>query len=281
MSAPANSEPGATAGLTRVRSFTQDDAHIFCTPDQIEAEVLAVTEMFLETYRMFDFDPKIYLATRPEKAMGEPEAWKNAEAALAAALDRHGASYTVDEGGGAFYGPKIDFKVHDALKREHQLGTIQLDYQLPERFDLRYIASSGDSERTVMIHRAMLGSLERFIGILIEHLAGAFPVWLAPIQVALLPITDRAIDYCDGTAAALREGGYRAWVDSRQEKIGFKIREAQLQKIPAMLVIGDREVETNQVALRTRRKGDRGAMSLEAVQDLMARAVKDHSQELP
>jgi threonyl-tRNA synthetase len=273
---------GVTAGLTRVRSFSQDDAHIFCTPEQIESEVLGVTRMILETYRRFQFtDVKIYLATRPEKAMGDPEAWTSAEKALAAALQAEGAAFETDEGGGAFYGPKIDFKVHDALKREHQLGTIQLDYQLPERFDLQYVAPSGDQQRTVMIHRAMLGSLERFLGILLEHLGGAFPVWLAPVQVTVLPITDRTLDYAYGVAEALQGAGYRAEVDRRQEKIGFKIREAQMQKIPVMLVVGDREEEQQTLSLRTRVGGDRGPCNLEQIQTLLQETTASYAQELP
>ena len=272
---------GATAGLTRVRTFCQDDAHIFCTPEQIEQEVISCTKMFLETYRLFQFEPvKIYLSTRPEKAMGDPEAWKRAEASLARALESQGATYELEEGGGAFYGPKIDFTVHDALQREHQLGTIQLDYQLPEKFDLEYVAPSGDTERTVMIHRAMLGSLERFMGVLIEHLAGAFPVWLAPVQVKLLPITDRTLEYAEKLAASLLERDYRVEVDRRQEKIGFKIREAQLQKTPAMLVLGDREVEAGNLALRTRKGGDQGTMDMQGLIDRLDRAIESHTLEL-
>jgi threonyl-tRNA synthetase len=272
---------GATAGLTRVRSFSQDDAHIFCTPEQIGPEVVSVAEMILETYGLFDFETKIRLATRPEKAMGEPQSWAKAEAALAAALDGHGVAYEMDPGGGAFYGPKVDFHVQDALRRYHQLGTIQLDYQLPERFDLRYVAASGADERTVMIHRAMLGSLERFLGILIEHLGGAFPPWLAPVQVAVLPITERALAYAEETAAKIAAAGGRVEVDRRQEKIGFKIREAQMGKVPAMLVVGDREASSGLVALRTRRGGDRGTIELGAFLGLLERAVKQHSREIP
>jgi threonyl-tRNA synthetase len=273
---------GVTAGLTRVRSFSQDDAHIFCTPEHIESEVLSVTRMFMETYELLGFtDVMVYLSTRPEKAMGAPEAWTRAETALKSALDSQNVNYEIDEGGGAFYGPKIDFKVHDALKRKHQLGTIQLDSQLPERFQLHYVAASGKQEPPVMIHRAMLGSLERFMGVLIEHLGGAFPVWLAPVQVALLPITDRSLDYAEKAAQRLREAGYRAEVDRRQEKIGFKIRAAQLQKVPVMLVVGDREQEAGTLALRTRRGGDQGARTLEAILPLLKEAVEGYHQELP
>jgi len=272
---------GVTAGLTRVRSFSQDDAHIFCTPEQIESEVTSVTKMILELYGLFDFpEVGIYLSTRPEKAIGDPETWKRAEAALAHALDSQGVAYKIEAGGGAFYGPKIDFKVKDAMHREHQLGTIQLDYQLPERFDLQFVAASGENVRTVMVHRAMLGSIERFLGILIEHLAGAFPVWLAPVQVAILPVTDRVLEYSAQKQAALAAAGYRVTVDRRQEKIGFKIREAQLQKVPVMLVVGDREAEAETLSLRTRKGGDQGSLSLDELLRRLAEAVRSHSLEL-
>jgi threonyl-tRNA synthetase len=213
--------------------------------------------------------------------MGDPAAWKTAELALAAALEAQGCEYQLDPGGGAFYGPKIDFKVHDAMRREHQLGTIQLDYQLPERFDLQFVAPSGENERTVMIHRAMLGSIERFMGILIEHVAGAFPLWLAPVQIAILPITDRSLEYSEGVGDALRMAGFRVEIDSRTEKIGFKIREAQLQKTPVMLVLGDREAEAGNLALRTRRGGDQGAVTLEELLRRLHEAVENHLQEVP
>jgi threonyl-tRNA synthetase len=270
---------GATAGLTRVRCFSQDDAHIFCAPEQVESEVSGVVSMFMECYELFGFEIEIFLSTRPEDRAGEDALWDRAEADLQGALEKQGHPFTINEGDGAFYGPKIDFIAKDALKREHQLGTVQLDYVMPERFSLRYIDTS-DSERTpVMIHRAMLGSLERFIGILIEHCAGAFPFWLAPEQVRLLSITERAQDYAAGLAERLIGEGLRATADLRNEKIGAKIREAQLEKIPVMLVVGDREVESSSVAVRFRRKGDQGAVDFEAFLQQAHGWVEDKSAE--
>ncbi len=262
---------GVTAGLTRVRSFAQDDAHIFCTPEQVEAEVAGVVGMILESYRLFGFEVQIVLSTRPEDRAGDDALWDRAEADLRAALDGTGQPYTVAEGEGAFYGPKIDFIVKDALSREHQLGTCQLDYVLPERFDLRYIDRDDNEQRPVMIHRAMLGSLERFFGILIEHVGGAFPLWLAPEQVRVLPITERANAYARDVAAELRRAGLVAEVDERNSKIGAKIREAQVGKVPYMLVVGDREAEAGTVAVRSRREGDQGALPLA---EFVERAVK-------
>jgi threonyl-tRNA synthetase len=254
---------GATAGLTRVRSFAQDDAHIFCTPDQVRDEVLGVSKMFLECYRLFGFDVKIILSTRPEDRAGSDEVWDRAETDLADALQHAGHPYETAPGEGAFYGPKIDWVVKDALKREHQLGTIQLDYLMPERFDLRFIDSDDREQRPVMIHRAMLGSLERFIGLLIEHTAGSFPFWLAPQQVRVLSITERTAGYAQEVCQQLRQAGFRAESDSRNEKVGAKIREAQLARVPVMLVVGDREAESRTVALRLRRGGDQGPRTLE------------------
>ncbi len=262
---------GVTAGLTRVRSFAQDDAHIFCTPEQVEAEVAGVVGMILESYRLFGFEVQIVLSTRPEDRAGDDALWDRAEADLRAALDGTGQPYTVAAGEGAFYGPKIDFIVKDALSREHQLGTCQLDYVLPERFDLRYIDRDDNEQRPVMIHRAMLGSLERFFGILIEHVGGAFPLWLAPEQVRVLPITERANEYARDVAAELRRAGLVAEVDERNSKIGAKIREAQVGKVPYMLVVGDREAEAGTVAVRSRREGDQGALPLA---EFVERAVK-------
>jgi threonyl-tRNA synthetase len=244
---------GATHGLTRVRSFAQDDAHIFCRLDQIEAEVVAVTKMILECYGTFGFDqPEIEISTRPEKFLGEPETWDRAEAALKQALDTQGLEYAINEGDGAFYGPKIDFGVRDALRRPWQLGTVQLDFQLPERFGLEYVSADDSRARPVMIHRAMLGSLERFFGVYLEHTAGKFPTWLAPVQVAILPITDRHAQWAEEVAAALRAAGLRVSIDQRNEKLGLKIREATLSKVPYMLVLGDKEVDGRGVAPRTR-----------------------------
>ncbi|HXI02233.1 MAG TPA: threonine--tRNA ligase [Candidatus Saccharimonadales bacterium] len=269
---------GVTAGLTRVRSFSQDDAHIFCTEDQILDEVRGVTGQILELYRLFGFGTvRIYLSTKPEKAQGSEEIWRKAEAALARALDEQEIAYKVNAGDGAFYGPKIDFVVTDALEREHQLGTIQLDFSMPERFHLRYAGADGTDHQPVMIHRAMLGSLERFMGILIEHLAGAMPVWLAPVQVAVLPVTDRALDWAREVAGLLSEGGFRAFVDERGEKIGAKIRESQLQKIPYMLVVGDREAEARTVSVRVRSRGDEGAVPVEAFLATLGEQVRSKS----
>ena len=255
---------GATAGLTRVRSFAQDDAHHFCTPEQVQEEVALVTAMILECYAMFGFETTIRLATRPEKRAGDDALWDHAEAALRKALDAQDHPYEVNEGDGAFYGPKIDFAVKDALGRQHQLGTIQLDYVLPERFNLGYHDAADQLQRPVMIHRAMLGSLERFLGILIEHCAGAFPFWLAPEQVRVLAITDRTADYAALIAGKMKDWGLRPTTDLRNEKIGAKIREAQLAKVPVMLVLGDREQESGTLSVRLRKGGDQGSMTLEA-----------------
>ncbi|HEX7184599.1 MAG TPA: threonine--tRNA ligase [Thermoanaerobaculia bacterium] len=256
---------GVTNGLFRVRSFSQDDAHIFCAEEQIEAEVLAATEMILEIYRTFGFqDAQIELSTRPEKRIGSDELWDRAEGALAAALDRRGLEHRVNPGDGAFYGPKIDFHVHDALGRSWQLGTVQLDYQLPQRFGLTYVGADGAEHQPVMIHRAMLGSLERFMAILIEQTAGAFPLWLAPVQAVVLPVSEKFAEYGERVRAALAEAGVRAELDARNEKLGYKIREAQLQKVPYMLVVGAREQEDGTVSVRPRSGGDLGAMAIEA-----------------
>jgi threonyl-tRNA synthetase len=244
---------GVTHGLTRVRSFAQDDAHIYCRQDQIGQEVKGVTRMILEAYRTFGFDqPEIEISTRPEGFLGDIETWNDAEKALKQALDEEGLEYQINEGDGAFYGPKIDFGVRDALRRPWQLGTVQLDFQLPERFDLDYVDSDDSRARPVMIHRAMLGSLERFFGVYLEHTAGKFPTWLAPVQVAILTITDAHQAWARDVAEALKARGLRVECDFRNEKLGLKIREATLLKVPYMLVLGDKEVEGKGVAPRTR-----------------------------
>lgn len=245
---------GTLHGLTRVRSFAQDDAHIFCTPEQIEAEILGVLRMIDEVYGVFGFTHrKVFLSTRPENSIGTDEMWQGAEGALAAALDRAGMAYEINPGDGAFYGPKIDFSFMDALKRWWQLATIQLDFgALPERFDLSYIGADGQSARPVMIHRAVLGSIERFMGILIEHCAGAFPVWLAPVQAKVLTLTERQEEFGARVTAAIEAAGFRVELDDRNEKLGYKIRAAQLEKVPFMLVVGDKEAEAESVAPRTR-----------------------------
>ncbi|OFZ21654.1 MAG: threonine--tRNA ligase [Bdellovibrionales bacterium GWB1_55_8] len=242
---------GVTAGLTRVRSFCQDDAHIFCTPDQIEREINRVVDMILKTYDLFDFtDVKIYLSTRPEKRVGSDALWDKAEDGLKKVLEGLGRPFNINPGDGAFYGPKIDFVVRDALKREHQLGTIQLDFNMPERFELGYIGSDNVEHRPVMVHRAVLGSIERFMGILIEHVAGAFPFWLSPVQARVVPIKDPHNDYCREFRTKLKEIGFRIELDDRNESMGFKTREAQTAKIPFTLVAGDREMQAGQFAVR-------------------------------
>lgn len=255
---------GVLHGLMRVRGFTQDDAHIFCTPEQIEDEILRVLRFSLEMLRSFGFeDFEVYLSTKPEKAVGEPERWQQAQNSLHRALEIEGLPFEVDEGGGAFYGPKIDIKIKDAIGRSWQCSTIQFDFNLPERFDLSYIGEDGREHRPYMVHRALLGSLERFFGVLIEHYAGAFPIWLAPIQVRVMNITRDQEDYALQITGRLKEAGLRADNDIRGEKLGYKVREAQLQKIPYMLIVGAREKLNGTVAVRNRRGEDLGEMRLE------------------
>jgi threonyl-tRNA synthetase len=258
---------GAVAGLTRVRSFAQDDAHIFCTPEQVRDELLGVVRMVLECYALFDFEVDLVLSMRPPERAGEDALWDRAEAALREALQHGGYTFRSAEGEGAFYGPKIDFIIRDALDREHQLGTAQLDYILPERFDLRYIDAADHEQRPVMIHRAMLGSLERFLGLLIEHCAGAFPFWLAPEQIRVLSITERTAAYAEGVSREAETRGLRATADVRNEKLGNKIREARQDQVPVMLVVGDREAAAGNVALRLRSGGDRGVLPLQSFLD--------------
>jgi threonyl-tRNA synthetase len=272
---------GVTAGLFRVRSFSQDDAHIFCTEEQIEAEVIGAAEMILEVYETFGFaEVAIELSTRPAKRVGSDELWDRAESALARALDHRGLAYKVNPGDGAFYGPKIDFHVHDALGRSWQLGTVQLDYQMPQRFGLAYVAADGSERQPVMIHRAMLGSLERFMAILIEQTSGAFPLWLAPVQATVLPVSEKFADYGEKVRAGLAQAGVRVELDARNEKLGYKIREAQMQKVPFMLVVGAREEEQGTVSVRRRAGEDLGALSLD---DFLARVrglVAERSRDL-
>ncbi len=247
---------GVTAGLTRVRSFSQDDAHIFCTPEQIDAEVTSVVEMIFRTYDLFGFsERRIYLGTRPERSIGDAAMWGRAERTLREVLERRGIEFEVHPGDGAFYGPKIDFCILDAMRREWQLGTVQLDFSLPERFDLHFINHESKEERPVMIHRALLGSIERFMAILLEHCAGDFPLWLAPVQARLITVTDQQHAYAERVLAELRAAGLRAEADLRNEKLGYKIREAELQKVPIVLVIGDKEVASETVAPRRRGVG--------------------------
>jgi threonyl-tRNA synthetase len=272
---------GATSGLTRVRTFAQDDGHIFCTEEQIEEEVVGVVRMILELYRTFGFDElEIELSTRPEKCLGTAEMWQRAEASLKRALDNHDIQYEINPGEGAFYGPKVDFQVEDALGRRWQLGTVQLDYQMPERFGMTYVGADGEEHRPVMIHRAMLGSLERFIGILIEHTGGALPIWLAPVQARVLPVSERFRDYARGVHQRLAAGGMRVELDDRNEKLGYRIREAQVQKVPFMLVVGAREEESEKVAVRLRSGEDLGARSLEEVLSCHEQLVGQRSRKL-
>lgn len=252
---------GVLQGLFRVRAFTQDDAHVFCREEQIQEEIGLIIDLISALYSKFGFNEyRIELSTRPAKAIGTDEMWETAESALQDALKAKEIDYQLNPGDGAFYGPKIDFHVKDSMGRSWQLGTIQLDFSMPERFELEYIGEDGKPHRPVMIHRAALGSIERFMGILIEHYAGAFPLWMAPVQAVILPIADRHHDYANEIAGKLRELGVRVKVDSRNEKTGFKIREAQMEKIPYMLVTGDREAEAGMVSVRQRGAGDLGAM---------------------
>ena len=253
---------GALHGLFRVRCFTQDDAHIFMTPDQMKDEIKNVVKLFDEIYSTFGLTYQIELSTMPEDHMGDEKDWKFAEDTLQAAITEMGKDFIINAGDGAFYGPKLDFHLADSLGRTWQCGTIQLDFQMPERFDLEYVGEDGEKHRPVMIHRALLGSIERFIGVITEHFAGAFPAWLSPVQVKLLPVTDRAMDYAKNVAAQLDSQGFRVEVDGRNEKIGKKIREATLEKIPFMLVVGDRDMEAGTLSVRTRTGEDLGAMSL-------------------
>lgn len=255
---------GQLHGLMRVRCFTQDDAHIFMTPEQIKEEIKGVVALINEVYSLFGFQYHVELSTRPEDSMGSDEDWEMATDALRSALDELELPYVVNEGDGAFYGPKIDFHLVDCIGRTWQCGTIQLDFQLPQRFELEYIGADGEKHRPIMIHRVVFGSIERFIGILIEHFAGAFPTWLAPVQVRVLPISDKYMDYAASVKAKLDNAGIRAEVDTRSEKIGYKIREAQTSKIPYMLVVGQKEQEEGNVSVRSRAAGDEGAKALDA-----------------
>ena len=267
---------GQLNGLFRVRCFTQDDAHIFCLPEQIESEIIDLMHLINQVYSLFGFTYTVELSTRPEDSMGSDEDWTTAENALRKALEHENMEYVVNEGDGAFYGPKIDFHIKDSLGRDWQCGTIQLDFQMPERFDLNYIGQDGEKHRPVMLHRVVFGSIERFIGVLIEHYAGAFPTWLAPVQVKILTISDKQKEYADELVKQFMKEGIRAELDDREEKIGYKIREAQLQKIPYMLIIGDKEVEANAVGVRSRSDGDIGAMGLEDFISKIKKEVEEY-----
>ncbi|MDD2502798.1 MAG: threonine--tRNA ligase [Clostridia bacterium] len=268
---------GTLHGLMRVRCFTQDDAHIFMLPEQIKDEIIGVIDMVDNFYSLFGFKYRVELSTRPENSMGSEEEWSKATDALREALEEKDMPYRINEGDGAFYGPKIDFHLEDCLDRTWQCGTIQLDFQMPERFDLNYIGSDGEKHRPVMIHRVIFGSIERFIAILIEHFAGAFPVWLSPVQVKVMSITDRSNEYISQIMDEFMDSEIRGESDNRNEKIGYKIREAQIEKIPYMLVIGDKEVEDGTVAVRSRTKGDLGAMKLEKFKAMLLKEIVEKS----
>jgi threonyl-tRNA synthetase len=255
---------GTLHGMLRVRGFTQDDAHIFCTPDQVVEEVAGVIALAEHMADVFGYEFQAYLATRPEKSIGDEETWERAIDELKAGLERRGLPYRIDPGGGAFYGPKIDVKWVDALGREWTGPTIQADFNLPERFDVTYVGEDGERHRAVMIHRTLLGSMERFVGGLIEHYAGAFPVWLAPVQAAIIPITDGQMEYAEMVRARLAARDLRVQVDASRDRMQAKIRNAQLQKVPYMLVVGKREAEAEAVAVRLRTGEDLGAMPVEA-----------------
>ena len=263
---------GELNGLFRVRCFTQDDAHIFCLPEQIEAEIEGIMKLVDQVYSIFGFEYTVELSTRPEDSMGSDEQWELAEGALKKVLKDMNMPYELNEGDGAFYGPKIDFHIKDSLGREWQCGTIQLDFQMPERFDLTYIGEDGEKHRPVMLHRVIFGSIERFIGVLIENYAGAFPTWLAPVQVKVLPIADSHKEYAEKVKEELENVGIRVEIDERNEKIGYKIREAQLEKVPYMLVLGDKEKEANSVGVRSRKDGDIGAVPID---EFIAKVVEE------
>ncbi len=257
-----NEKSGTLHGLMRMRAFTQDDAHIFMTEEQVIGEIQAVARLIDEVYAKFGFEYHVELSTRPENSIGSAEEWELAESALKNAMDGIGVPYVINEGDGAFYGPKLDFHLKDSIGRTWQCGTIQLDFQLPQRFGTEYIGADGALHRPVMIHRVVFGSMERFMGILIEHYAGKFPLWLAPVQVKLLPIAERFIDYAEEVAKELQAAGIRCEMDYRSEKIGYKIREAQLDKVPYMLIIGQKEAENREVSVRSRDRGDLGGSSI-------------------
>jgi threonyl-tRNA synthetase len=254
---------GVRHGLFRVQAFTQDDAHHFCTPEQIEGEIALLIDFFKEVYAAFDLgDVRIELSTRPEKSIGSDEIWERAERALRSALESEGIVYDLNEGDGAFYGPKIDFHIRDVLKRSWQCGTIQLDFSMPERFGLTYVGPDGQRHTPVMIHRACYGSVERFMGILIEHFAGRFPFWLAPVQVLVIPVSDKFADYAKSVSEQLLDAGLRAEVNLKDDRVGYKIREASLRKLPYAIVVGEKEESAGSINVRSRERGELGAMAL-------------------
>ena len=267
---------GALHGLMRVRAFTQDDAHIFMLPEQIKSEILGVIKLIDEVYDTLGFKYNVELSTRPEDSMGSDEEWNMAERSLKEALDEGGLDYKINEGDGAFYGPKIDFHIEDSLGRSWQCGTIQLDFQLPQRFELEYIGGDGGKHRPIVIHRVIFGSIERFIGILIEHFAGKFPVWLSPIQVKVLPISDSFMEYGHEVIDKLRKYGIRCEIDNRSEKIGYKIREARNERVPYMIIVGEKEKNYGNISLRSRDMGEEGSTSLE---EFITRVLKEDQEK--
>ena len=272
---------GVLHGLMRVRGFTQDDSHIFCRPDQVVSELAGVLDLTMFILGAFGFTEfETFVSTRPEKAVGDNEQWDRATDALRKVLDDRGVEYEVDEGGGAFYGPKIDLNIKDAVGRAWQCTTVQFDFNLPERFDLSFVGADGKQHRPYMVHRALLGSMERFFGVLVEHFAGAFPVWIAPTQVQVLPIADRHMEYAETVAAALKSAGLRAEIDGRREKVNYKIREAQLQKVPYMLIVGDREAQAGTVSVRLRTGQNLGARPLDSFVTLVKAVNDSRIQEL-
>lgn len=272
---------GALHGLMRVRAFTQDDSHIFMIPEQIKDEIKGVANLIDEMYKTFGFTYNVELSTRPEKYLGEIKDWDMAEAALKAALEELGLNFVINEGDGAFYGPKIDFHLTDCIGRTWQCGTIQLDYQLPQRFELEYVGADGQKHRPIMIHRVAFGSIERFFGILIEQYAGAFPTWLAPVQVKVLPISDKYNDYGQKVKKQLDSLNIKVELDTRAEKIGYKIREAQMSKVPYMFVVGEKEVENNTVSVRERQQGDIGSMGIEEISSIILTKIKTRENDSP
>ena len=272
---------GALSGLTRVQGFTQDDAHIFCTPEQLVDEINEIIDFVADTMKIFNMSFEVELSTRPESYVGEIENWDRAEAGLKEAMDKRGMKYDINEGDGAFYGPKIDFKVKDAIGRTWQCATIQLDFNLPERFDIKYQDKDGQMKTPVMLHRVIFGSMERFHGILIEHYAGAFPTWLAPTQVAIVPISnEKHIDYAEKVYKQMRNAGIRVTLDDRSESMNYKIRESlQDKKIPYVVVIGDKEAEANSVAVRARGIGQVGTMSVDEFISRVEEEIQSRSTE--
>jgi threonyl-tRNA synthetase len=268
---------GVLHGLLRVRHITQDDAHIFCTEEQVQEEVVQCLRFGFHLYELFGFEPRLELSTRPEQRIGDEQMWDRAEGALEGALRAEGLAYELNPGDGAFYGPKIDLHMTDSIGRSWQLGTVQLDYSMPERFELTYTGADNAEHRPVMIHRALMGSFERFIGILIEHYGGEFPLWLAPAQAVVLPVSDRFNGYASTVTQRLREQGLRVECDERGESIGRKIREAELRKIPYMLIVGEREAEQGTVSVREHRAGDTGSVATEELAQRLATAVRERT----